>query len=661
MIVKKVPTSKAAAPKSKAHNVRALVDYISGPNAGSDGEKVEHRGAENLLNVDHGGQVEEMIDLAEVARRSPQPVQHWIISWREGEQPTAAQADAAVATFLDEMGLAEHQVIYAVHRDTKNCHLHLAVNRVHPDTEKVVTVNNGFDHEVAHRAIARIERDQGWQREDRALFLARPDGQLERSRPRGGIERQPSGPARDFEERVGERSAQRIALEVAAPIIREARSWNELHEALAREGIRFERKGSGAILWIGNEAVKASSAGRDCSMTALEKRFGELTVEQRLPQVPARAPQPLERAPSRWATYAQERARHHEERTENRERVRDQQRDEWRRMADRQRRERDDILGGSWRGRQELLNATRSQLAARQAQEKAELRDQQKLERVRLQRERERFPDFKEWLADRSPDLAQEWRYRERQPPTLEGPTFERPAPHDIRAFEPVVDGGLVHYRLVGERGSPAFTDRGKVIDIRDSNRRETVLAALQLSAQKWGSFTVHGDEQFRRLCVELAVEHGFKIANPELQQAIAIDRARLRVEREHQPVHKPVATSIAEAYRLHLVDVTRKTTDGGTDPSRLDAEVAVLLRLTGHDRDAIARVIKDVAAAMRPGEHRDWDSYARRAVDFAFGLPGSRLAHHLARRREHLLSVEGRSLEDEMASRGRGRVPLGR
>jgi Relaxase/Mobilisation nuclease domain/Large polyvalent protein-associated domain 7 len=661
MIVKKVPTSKAAAPKSKAHNVRALVDYISGPNAGGDGEKVEHRGAENLLNVDHGGQVEEMIDLAEVAQRSPQPVQHWIISWREGEQPTAAQADAAVATFLDEMGLAEHQVIYALHRDTKNCHLHLAVNRVHPDTEKVVTVNNGFDHEVAHRAIARIERDQGWQREDRALFLARPDGELERSRPRGGIERQPSGPARDFEERVGERSAQRIALEVAAPIIREARSWNEIHEALAREGIRFERKGSGSILWIGNEAVKASSAGRDCSMTTLEKRFGELTVEQRLPQVPAIAPQPLERAPSRWATYAQERAHHHEERTENRERVRDQQRDEWRRMADRQRRERDDILGGSWRGRQELLNATRSQLAARQAQEKAELRDQQKLERVRLQRERERFPDFKEWLADRSPDLAQEWRYRERQPPTLEGPTFERPAPHDIRAFEPVVDGGLVHYRLVGERGSPAFTDRGKVIDIRDSNRRETVLAALQLSAQKWGSFTVHGDEQFRRLCVELAVEHGFKIANPELQQAIAIDRARLRVEREHQPVHKPVATSIAEAYRLHLVDVTRKTTDGGTDPSRLDAEVAVLLRLTGHDRDAIARVIKDVAAAMRPGEHRDWDSYARRAVDFAFGLPGSRLAHHLARRREHLLSVEGRSLEDEMASRGRGRVPLGR
>ena len=63
--------------------------------------------------------------------------------------------------FLDEMGLAEHQAIYALHRDTQNWHLHLAVNRVHPETEKLVTVNNGFDLEVAHRAIARIEQQPG--------------------------------------------------------------------------------------------------------------------------------------------------------------------------------------------------------------------------------------------------------------------------------------------------------------------------------------------------------------------------------------------------------------------------------------------------------------------------------------------------------------------
>lgn len=86
------------------------------------------------------------------------------------------------------------------------------------------------------------------------------------------------------------------------------------------------------------------------------------------------------------------------------------------------------------------------------------------------------------------------------------------------------------------------------MIEIRDSDRRETGLAALQLSGQKWGTFTVHGNERFRLLCVELAAEHGFKVANPELQHAIAAARERYRVERNTQPIHPSVARSIAEA-----------------------------------------------------------------------------------------------------------------
>jgi hypothetical protein len=66
-------------------------------------------------------------------------------------------------------------------------------------------------------------------------------------------------------------------------------------------------------------------------------------------------------------------------------------------------------------------------------------------------------------------------------------------------------------------------------------------------------------------------------------------------------------------------------------DPSRLDSEVAVRLRLTGHHRDAIVRVVREGAAAARPGERRDWDAYARRAVSFAFGVPGDRLVHLMA------------------------------
>ena len=158
---------------------------------------------------------------------------------------------------------------------------------------------------------------------------------------------------------------------------------------------------------------------------------------------------------------------------------------------------------------------------------------------------------------------------------------------------------------------------------------------------------------------VRVAVEHGFKIANPDIQQAIANGRERARVERSH--VARPPLRSVTEAYRLHYEEVVRESAAPKTGPSRFDSEVAVRLRLTGPHREAIFEAVKEGAAASRPGERRDWDAYARRAVDFAFGVPGSQLAHTFEIRREQLLSVVRRSLEVEMASRGRGRAPLGR
>jgi hypothetical protein len=649
VIVKKIARSKTAAPKSQAAHVRALADYIAGPKAGGAGEKVEHRGALNLLNLDHEEQVQEMIDLAELAKRSPQPVQHWIMSWREGEQPTSAQADEAARIFLAEMGLTEHQAIYGLHRDTENWHLHLAVNRVHPETEKLATVNNGFDHEVAHRAIARIEHLQGWQREDRGLFRVQEDGRVARERPRDEQERKPSVRARDFEERVGGRSAERVVIEDGAPAIRAARSWHEVHQVLADQGMRFERKGSGAILWVGDQPVKASGAGRDCSMSALQKRLGDFepAKDAAREMIPTRAPEPITPSAHGWKQYIEARRRHYGERVARRE----QQREERGRMAARHRQERTDIFRGSWKGRGALLNAARSLLAARQAQERAEQRDRQKLERGELHRDRGRFPSYEEWLRQRDHKLAQEWRHRERRPAGIEGPTFERPIPQDIRAFAAVVQGWHVHYRRVGERGSPAFTDRGREIDIYDSTRRESVLAALQLSAQKWGAFTVRGNERFQRLCVELAAEHGFSIANPELQQTIATARERIRMTRGEGAPHLAAETREAqtpvEVYRRHLADVSPERRSQHIHPSRVDTEIAVRMRLTGHHRGEIVLAISEAARADRPGERRDWDAYAKRTAAFAFGVPGGRISEDLRSHRERLFRLEGRTPDE--------------
>ena len=293
------------------------------------------------------------------------------------------------------------------------------------------------------------------------------------------------------------------------------------------------------------------------------------------------------------------------------------------------------------------LNALRSVTAARQAQDKAALRERQQLERATLGRERGPFPTYEQWLATRDRDAAQEWRHRVRHPATIEGGTHEQPAVRDIRDFRARIDGLRVSYFGEGARDRPAFTDNGRRIEIFNSRDRTSVLAALQLSAQKWRTFVVTGDERYKQLCVQLAAEHGFKIANPELAAAIAAERERLRQvrlseKRAHGIEHRPRTPTPEAIYGRHLAEVSGQYRGKAVDPSRLDAQVAVRLAVTGHSPEQIAETIKNGARRARPGEHRDWDAYGRRAAEFAFSPPGRELQERLADRQQHSSAWKG-------------------
>jgi hypothetical protein len=65
----------------------------------------------------------------------------------------------------------------------------------------------------------------------------------------------------------------------------------------------------------------------------------------------------------------------------------------------------------------------------------------------------------------------------------------------------------------------------------------------LQLAAQKWSSFQISGNDDYKALCVNLAAEHGFKISNPELQVNIESERQRMRAVQKttaQQPAREP-------------------------------------------------------------------------------------------------------------------------
>ena len=241
-------------------------------------EKCVYYGARGFVTDTPAAQTAEMLALAEDAVRSPDPVTHYVVSWREGERPTPAQVEEAIDILLDEMQVADHQVIYGVHDDTDNRHVHVVINRVHPDTLKVVKINNGFDIEAAHRAGVRIEQAQGWTVEARKRYKMREDGTLERTDPDAGAKaRRPSQTQLDRERRTGEKSAARVAIETAAPLIAGARNWDALHAALAGRGMRYARSArvrTGATLSIGDVTIKAGRVSRDATLRSLEARLG---------------------------------------------------------------------------------------------------------------------------------------------------------------------------------------------------------------------------------------------------------------------------------------------------------------------------------------------------------------------------------------------------
>ena len=603
MIIKKIKSSKI---KSKAASIRDLADYIRVPEKANPAEKVMYAGGRGFICDSHAAQREEMIALAAEAVRSKNPVNHYIMSWREGEQPSPAQIEEAISIFMEELGVQAHQAIYALHKDTDNLHLHIVINRVHPYTLKCVEINRGFDIDAAHRAIARIEHDQGWQREQNGRYQVLENGELGREHNDPGKPRHPDQRQRDMEHRTGAKSAERIAIEEGAPIIKRAQTWEQLHHELSRKGMRYEKTGSGATLFVGEVGVKASSADRAASLSKLQKRLGPYQPPPQRDPAAHRTPEPIKPDMPGWKDYITGRQTHYAEKNKAKLALDTRQAQERNALAEQHKRRREKLLLGNWKGNGEMLNAMRSVIAAEQAAEKAALKEKHRQARAQHRQQFRPYPDLEQWQRlQHSPELAEQWRHRAREPQRIEGDEDEQPTPRDIRAYQAKVVGQQVHYtrREAPEEGV-SFVDKGKQIDIYQWRNRDTTLAALQLSAQKWGWFTVTGNDEYKAMCANLAAEHGFRITNPELQESI--QQARRQLQQARAEARKSEQLKEFERYAAavgaarYRVTCTKLRKDGSKQTFILDKQDGITKGFTPQE---IEQRTPALQALQRRGE----------------------------------------------------------
>lgn len=206
------------------------------------------------------------------SKRCQKPVYHFLVSWHEDEAPADVTMRQVADRALADLGLHEHQAVLAAHRDTKHRHLHILVNRVHPETGKAW--HTGKDWERLERSVARQASELGFVKVDgrhnTPEKMAREAKRARDSEYQMATRKQGTVPLDRWS--IEEIRSRRNQL---APLFDQARSWDHLARLLEGEGLSLTIKGQGLVIDDGMGFMKLSDLGKGVRLKGLETLYRE--------------------------------------------------------------------------------------------------------------------------------------------------------------------------------------------------------------------------------------------------------------------------------------------------------------------------------------------------------------------------------------------------
>ncbi|UST77209.1 TraI/MobA(P) family conjugative relaxase [Pseudomonas siliginis] len=507
-------------------------------------------------------------EMEAVAAQNPRvgdPVYHVVVSWAPGENPTDTQAFECARYALKAVGMEDHQYVFAVHRDTDNAHVHIAVNRVNPETFKAVYPER--DYYKLDRAMRELEIAHGWQEVEGVFSIFERNGKkvvdwtssspdTKGKRPSKASDMERFDGVESFFTYV--RNEPRKA--IAALLKRETLTWQAIHHQLAKHNIELREKGQGfAIYDLASDTttpVKASDLHEGLSKARLVKRLGAFELPRSIDVVPSAIydkHRPLKRDPK-------QREERRLERATGRRALREQYQKYkksfvYRRLDPAAVKARFAAIADEARDRRAQVKNSKGSAAVKKAMYSViafeTLRERERL-KVQLQREREelradpanRSLTFRQWVENEAAagvpaaiSQVRGWAYSEKRMAN----TLERSAGDDLKdgiRYDTVADpvaistaegltfkvrrSGSVHYET--QQGVELFVDLGRVIHMSDVSARnhQAVLAALRHATEKFGStFELTGSPEFKHSTVALMTRYKMNVTlkNPDLEQ----------------------------------------------------------------------------------------------------------------------------------------------
>ncbi len=144
---------------SSGQRFAALAHYLLHGRSGEESERVAWTAGRNLGTDDPDVAAALMQNTAARNERVESPVYHLTISFDPNDPITPEQMQVVVDRVLRDLGLAEHQAVLVAHQDRAHPHVHLMINRVHPETG--VAWDRWQDQPRIQRALRELERELG--------------------------------------------------------------------------------------------------------------------------------------------------------------------------------------------------------------------------------------------------------------------------------------------------------------------------------------------------------------------------------------------------------------------------------------------------------------------------------------------------------------------
>lgn len=487
MIAKRSPKRKDG-----GSSFDSLAKYIL--DAKGQGEKVEWSTVTNCESTDLDWALAEIKATQESNQRTKgDKTYHLIVSFPPGEDPTKEQLADIEAELCKAIGLADHQRLSAVHADTEHKHIHIAINKIHPQTLNMIEPY--YDHYSLAEACQKLEIKHGLEVTNHGT-PGRPSDRkaiaVDELRG-GGIQ-----PFADY-------------LKDNLPAVESVSSWDDLHKVLANLGCGITKRGAGlAIINSEGLAVKASAVSREFSLKALESKLGAFVPGADVPTIKTPYKEkPRAQSQELWAEYQQLKT----SRTLDKRKIVAALK-----MADKKakaeiKQQYQEKRNALKRGELIKTPALRKGAYSRLKMERAaalEKHQQTHAAAVKELLEPVKLPAWRDWLADQSRqgNLAALDTLQKARPVSKTGNGITantEPAPLLLNNYKPHVHRtGAVSYRLK----DGGFTDEGKKIRLGKEPSDEAIAAALRMAALKYGNkFAFSGSPEFKARAEKIAAE----------------------------------------------------------------------------------------------------------------------------------------------------------